>query len=94
MAEACEMQHGFILIGFRTIIKSEVGGWGESQREIVLFRFVSFVRSCARSGCLVEFDPKSWRPPFPFPFLLWQAFPLISPYTPELPIQLLFGLSK
>ena len=41
----------------------------ESNQEIVSFCFVhACVRACARSGCLMEFDPKRARLPFPFPF--------------------------
>jgi len=30
-----------------------------------------FVRACARSGCQVEFELKSWAGLFPFPFILF-----------------------
>ena len=45
----------------------------ESNQEIVSFRFVSFrlcARDCARSACLVEFEPESRDRPFPFSFWL------------------------
>jgi len=42
-----------------------IGGWGEeSNQEIVSFRFV---RACARSGCLMEFEFKKVSTLFPFP---------------------------
>ena len=39
------------------------------------FRFVSCVRASGRSGCPVEFDPKSARPSFPFSLWPRRAFP-------------------
>ena len=69
---------------------SEIGG--ESNHEIVSFR--SCARACARSGCLVEFDPKSWRLPFPFSLFGLASFPFSLPHIPQTSYpSLVLGLS-
>ncbi len=45
-----------------------IGGWGLSPTG-KWFRFVSFVRACARSGCRVEFSLKRPGRSFSFPFM-------------------------
>ena len=67
-----------------------IGGWGVTPTG----KSFRFVRACARSGCQVEFEPKSGEGVFPFPF--WPAefslFPCVAgrvpPPTPQSPIQL------
>ena len=54
----------------------------ESGNRFVWFR--SCVRSCARSGCLVESDRKSWDGPFPFFLMPLRAFPFTFPPPPNL----------
>ena len=62
-------------------IKSEVGGCSTGNR------FVSFVRACARSGCLVELDLKlCWLPFYRFPFGLGELS--LSPFAMEAPWRL------
>ena len=60
---------------------------GESNCEIVSSRFVSFrscVRSCARSGCLVECEPQSGNLPFPFSLMPFRASHFPFPPPPNL----------
>ena len=49
------------------------------NREIVSFRSVSFVRACvrtcARSGCLVEFEPQRGHRPFLYSLFCFLSFP-------------------
>ena len=69
-----------------------IGGW-EVSPSGNSFRFVSFVRPCARSGCLVELENKSGAHCFPFSRLAWRTFPFSFPPLPKPPIQLSVGLS-
>ena len=49
-----------------TAFHSHIGGWGVSPTR-KSFRFVSFVRACACSGCLEEFDLETGLRHFLFP---------------------------
>ena len=73
--------------------RNEIGGWGVLNREI--FRFVSFVRAYAWSGCLVELDLKRHCCVFPFslcgppgilsPLFAPPSFPFsLPPHLPNL----------
>ena len=70
--------------------ESEVGGGADW--EIVSFRLVrACLRAGARSGCLVEFEPKSRDLPFPFSLMPCRAFPFPSPHT-QISYPILAGL--
>jgi hypothetical protein len=76
----------------RLLRASSIGGWGEAQPG---HRFVSRVRACAQSGCLVR--PKleiASRPSHLFPFFAHgpYPFPLRIPH-PQPPVQLQVALS-
>ena len=59
---------------------------GGSSREIVSFRFVSFLRACAWSGCLLEFDRRRLCDLFPFRLCLSELSLVPSPPSPKPPI--------
>jgi len=69
-------------------LEANIGGWGETNREIVLFRFVSCV--LARSGREVGTHLKTDLPPFVLNFFVDQA----STYLPVLDLRKIRFLLK
>ena len=86
-SELLRWSYKSVLWRLETKISEFWGGWGsESNREIVSFRFVSFVRACVCAVCLPtssERRSQEYCVAFPFSFLKRQTFPCpcVAPTT-------------
>ena len=67
-------------VSAKPMVVGGIGGCGLSPIG-KLFRFVSIVRACARSGCHVLFELKTGCRPFSFFFLFRRAFPFHPPHS-------------